>query len=543
LTVDKVPPGKLRVVTLQWLGADGQPLEGLYYKAQGTLDDEHQTLEFNNETTAEGEVLLNMIKKHPDDAAKLISSDISYWIQAVITTAKVPNARFLDIDAVTEAMVGLSTKHIPPAKPEWGKRPGWVSIPFTNIQPGLRLVASVNDPVSGLAESLDGETLVLGPIPARDTPYKLTVRAIPSGDEAIGADLTYAPVDVVVKANETTLAPTLSLARGATGQPLPDRVGRASVAVVGSGDAAQLWLLNGVKYHDGDATGVAAFDVGAATVSGKSYRYTRGGGWTERGSLPAFFPLYGAATASYNNQIFCFGGYNSAGDRLRDVYTVDAASGQLTGNATQLPDADNEPKLAIANGVAATLGDRIYVTAGEAHEAGTDDQGNPTDNGLAATLVFDPATKTFDPQTLPGPAHPYKSMASAVVDGKWYTFGGFFATNTPVGDTQIFDPGAKAWSTGKAMPTPRYGAATAVLDGKIWVIGGETLAGAPCRAVEVYDPAADAWTRRAPLRWPCSYAAAIGLGGKIEVAGGISGVSDTGFGLPLRSTQTEELTP
>jgi N-acetylneuraminic acid mutarotase len=134
-------------------------------------------------------------------------------------------------------------------------------------------------------------------------------------------------------------------------------------------------------------------------------------------------------------------------------------------------------------------------------------------------------------------------MAGAVVNGKWYTFGGFFATNAPVADTQIFDSATKTWSMGASMPTARYGAATAVFNGKIWVIGGETLSGAPCRAVEVYDPAEDTWTRRAPLRWPCSYAAALAAGGKIVVAGGVNGTSDTGFPLPLRSSQTEELTP
>jgi N-acetylneuraminic acid mutarotase len=314
------------------------------------------------------------------------------------------------------------------------------------------------------------------------------------------------------------------------------------VAVVGSGDGAQLWMLNGVKYHDADATAAANFDTGAASAALKAYRYTRAGGWTDRGSLPAFFPLYGAATAATATQIWCFGGYTSAGVRLRDVYAVDAASGQIVPGALQLPAADNEDQLAIANGVAATIGDKIYVTAGEAHEAGTDENGNPSDNGLAATLVFNPATKAFE-APLPGPTHPYKSMASAVVGGKWYTFGGFFATNTPVADAQAFDPVAGTWSMLKPMPTARYGAAAAVLDGKIWVVGGETLNGAPCRAVEVYDPANDAWTRRAPLRWPSSYPAAVGVGGKIVVAGGVAGASDTGFPLPLRSTQTEELTP
>lgn len=551
LTVDGIPKGKLRVVTLQWLDDAEQPIDGLYYRAQGTLDDFNQTLKFNNLSTAEGEVLLAVMKAHPEAASVLLSEDIHTWISSVVKTTRVPNPRFLDVAAVAEAIVGLSTKtdasgkptHIPVPIPAWGFRPGFVAVGFKDIQPDLRLRVSVNDPASGAGETASGDTLVLGPTPPRDAAYRLSVQVLPSADELIGPDLVLAPVEVKVVAGQTTVVAPISLARSTPGAPMPERIGRGGAAVV-AGAENQLWILNGVKYDTAKAT--ATVPIIAAD---QAYRYRASDGWSTPAKLPPTFPLYGAATAAAGSRIFAFGGFvDQAPSGVVTVFETSGTAG-LQADVIALPAVDGETKPTLANAVAASLNDRIYVTGGVVHDdVAPDPDGSPGDNGMRATLVFDPAAKTFD-APLAGPPQPLKSMAGAVVAGKWYLFGGFRFDRMPNGAVQIFDAATKSWAAelGKPMPTPRYGCATAVVDGKVWVIGGETLRGAPSRAVEVYDPATDVWTRRAPLRTPCSYAAAatVNLGGvtKILVAGGVAGVSPAGFPMPLDPTLVEELTP
>lgn len=543
LTVEGVPEGTLRVITLQWLGAGDLPLDGVYYRAQGTIDDFHKTIEFNNTTTAEGEVLLALMRKNRDAAGLLLSSDIHTWISSVLSTARVPNARFLDVAPVAAAMAGLNTKKIPPADPAWGLKPAFVAVGFQDIQPGMRLRASTSDPTSGAVDTSNGDTLVLGPIPPRDGAYLLNVKALPSADELVGPDLAITPIEVKVTAGQTTVVAPISMVRSQPGAPMTERSGRGGVAVV-SGIEDQLWILNGVKFDPAKATTAVPI-----VPAGQAYSFSASDNWRTAASLPATFPLYGAATAAVGSQIFSFGGFvNQAPSNAVVVFETSGTPGPRVDKIV-LPGVDGESKPTLANAVAAAIGDRIFVTGGLLHSVvvpGPD--GSPGDNGMKATLVFNPATKTFDP-SLPGPPSPLKSMAGAVVAGKWYLFGGFRADRTPEGSVQVFDPANRAWNPmpGRTMPTPRYGCATVVVDDKVWVIGGETLRGAPSRAVEVYEPAANSWTRRAPLRTPCSYAAALAFkrdgATKILVAGGVAGVSPVGFPMPIERALAEEITP
>lgn len=568
MTVDSVPEGTLRVVTLQWLDGAGKPIDGLYYRAQGTLDDQHQHLLFNDQTTAEGSVLLSAMKLNHDKAAILKSADISNWMQGVLDTAHVSSSRFLDVDAVAQAMIGLSTKNMPTPKPEWGLPPGYVSVGFTDIQDGLLLKAGVNDPVSGAATTDDGETLLLGPIPARDTTYKLSVQVVPTNGEGIGPDLALAPTDVTVKADTPAVVPNISFCKSVPGAPMSERAGRGTPVLVSGGSEDELWVVNGVKRPDGDFkdlplnTGTDPDAYGPQTPSvpaQAAYRYRDSARkWdTALVGLPASFPLFGMAAASVQSQIYVFGGFvNQARSAFVGKIETSGTPGFSASSFTMPPDAqsaDNSP-MRLTNAVATAIGGKIYIAGGTAHDdqsTGDNTQGAPP-TFLEKTLVFDPATG-FGP-ALPGPGNPHQDMAAAAVGSKWYLFGGYETVKAsngtvrePSADVQVFNLSAQTWTNVKPMPTPRYGCATVVAGNKIWVIGGETLRGKPSRAVEVYDPDADSWTRRAPLRTPRSYAAAFSAnrsdGTKIVVAGGVEGLSGQGFPMPVDKTLTEELTP
>jgi hypothetical protein len=552
LTVKNIPPGAMRVVTLQWLDEAGNPIDGLYYRAQGTLDLFNRKMIFNNFTTAEGEVMLSALKRHAAQAALLKPDDVDVWMGAVIATAAVPNPRFLNFDAVADGIIGLSTKNFPTPKPEWRVDPGFVAVGFTDIQKGLKLRVSVSDSTSGAAVTDSGDTLVIGPIPPRDAPYKLRVTAVASNGEDIGSDLVMAPVDVVVKAGQTLQRGAISLANSTAGAPLPARVGRGAVATIDGADA-QIWVLNGVKYPDGNPTDIGSIATNPVTASSKAYRYRRSDGWTSQVNLPLDFPLYGAATAVFGTQVFCFGGFVNTLPTNAVFALETTGTPALKTAGIALPAADGEAKLKLAGAVAATVGDRIYLAGGLAHDlSATNPDGTPsstaTDPGLGVTLAFNPATSSWDPNPLPAPPVSLQAMAGAVVGQKWFCFGGFHDEFEPLDVVQIFDATSKTWSKGShPMPTARYGCATAVVGDKIWVIGGEIVRGEATRAVEVYDPAKDSWTRRAPLRTPCSFAAAgavhDGSNTKIVVAAGVAGASFLGFPLPLGKSLGEELTP
>ncbi len=73
------------------------------------------------------------------------------------------------------------------------------------------------------------------------------------------------------------------------------------------------------------------------------------------------------------------------------------------------------------------------------------------------------------------------------------------------------------------MPTSRGGVASAVLDGRLYVFGGEGDARSPLgvfAAAEAYDPASDRWEVLPAMRTPRHGMGAAAAGGAIVVPGG-----------------------
>jgi N-acetylneuraminic acid mutarotase len=121
-------------------------------------------------------------------------------------------------------------------------------------------------------------------------------------------------------------------------------------------------------------------------------------------------------------------------------------------------------------------------------------------------------------------------MASAVVDGKIYTFGGdlefIIAVTAGVRTVEVYDPINDSWAQKADMLTAREAASASAVNGIIYVMGGVAPGGVALDVVEAYDPATDTWTTKTPMptaRWALStavvdgkiYATGSGRGGKM----------------------------
>ena len=65
-------------------------------------------------------------------------------------------------------------------------------------------------------------------------------------------------------------------------------------------------------------------------------------------------------------------------------------------------------------------------------------------------------------------------LTSAVVNGKYYVFGGRSnGMSYNVDANEAYDPATDKWTTLKPMPSKRGGLASAAVNGSIYVFGGE----------------------------------------------------------------------
>lgn len=118
---------------------------------------------------------------------------------------------------------------------------------------------------------------------------------------------------------------------------------------------------------------------------------------------------------------------------------------------------------------------------------------------------------------------PRFGSAFGVIKGKIYVVSG--ATHTAVvDDNEIYDPVSNTWTTGAHIPTARYVPASAVVKNILYVIGGcNSGCGNGIGAltvVEAYNPATDSWSTKTPLPTPTDSVYAIASKGIIYVIGG-----------------------
>jgi len=146
--------------------------------------------------------------------------------------------------------------------------------------------------------------------------------------------------------------------------------------------------------------------------------------------------------------------------------------------------------------------------------------GNAADQQIVKTEEFDPATGRWRTRApLPFGSH---HLATALLNGKIYTFGGFTAPahGAPVDVAFEYDPKADSWRALPKLSSPRGSPAAVGLNGKVHVVGGRGRDNVTLATHEAFDPATGQWSTLAPLQKARDHIGLIVVGGKIHAIGG-----------------------
>ncbi len=185
--------------------------------------------------------------------------------------------------------------------------------------------------------------------------------------------------------------------------------------------------------------------------------------WEEKSKMPT--AKSGFVTATYDNQIYLFGGENGIGI----IDTVERYNPE-TDLWTSL---SNKP-IGVSDVSGASIGGKIYIPGGRLSS------GEITN----VLEIYDPIGDQWEQgRSLPLTLSAY---ASAAYEGKLYIFGGWDGERYR-DEVYEYDPETNLWYEHSSMPTARAYAGAAVSSGKIYVFGGENQSG-PLNLNEVYTP-------------------------------------------------------
>ncbi|QOV91957.1 hypothetical protein IPV69_11625 [Humisphaera borealis] len=227
-------------------------------------------------------------------------------------------------------------------------------------------------------------------------------------------------------------------------------------------------------------------------------------------------------TATYNNRVYTFGGFNQAnGPVLRSDYF------DLTTNSwTRIKDL---PERLTHVGMTHDA-ENAYFVGGY---VGTG-YGYGQVFGSRRVWAYNFATDTYTP--LPQLPQAYAAGGAALLGRELHYFGGQNANRADVKVHLVLnlDNPASGWQSGVPIPTARSHMGAVSYGGRIYAIAGQigndegltTL-----RTVEIYDPAANAWTNGAMVPAAVSHvtSATFEMGGRILLMGG-----EAAHGSPVR---------
>jgi N-acetylneuraminic acid mutarotase len=218
--------------------------------------------------------------------------------------------------------------------------------------------------------------------------------------------------------------------------------------------------------------------------------------WTMAAPLPQGLNHPVAAVAG--GRFYVLGGDNGRGS-VATNYQYDPGSNSWAVRSP-MPTARSAP-------MAAVIGGRIYVAGGSPDSVGR-------------TLeAYDPATDNWT--SLPPMPTGRNHVAGGAIGDRLYVVGGRPPLTLSI--LEVFDPATNTWSTRAPMPTGRSGHAAAVVRGCLYVFGGEgntSAANGVFPQSELYDPGANAWTSLAAMRTPRHGIGAAVVGNRIFIPGG-----------------------
>ncbi|WP_368292719.1 kelch repeat-containing protein [Dehalobacter sp. TBBPA1] len=235
-------------------------------------------------------------------------------------------------------------------------------------------------------------------------------------------------------------------------------------------------------------------DQGTGSSDNGGYNLYSVNEWNTNGSLSTARRDLG--TVSFNNKVYCVGGYN--GSYLNSTEVYDPAA-NLSTTAGSL----NTARYGLA--VAAT-DSKIYAIGGY-YSGGYTNKAE----------VYDTTTNIWSYVANMPTARDY--LGAATVNGIIYVIGGL--NGSALSTVEAYDPSTNTWTTKASMPTARYGLGVVAYNGKIYAIGGYNST--YVNTVEVYDPVTNTWTTKASLPVACRYFGIAAISGSIYVMGGYNG--------------------
>lgn len=514
LEIDQVPTGHYRVISVRGLDITGHLVAGTTLEAATTLGPGLTTVNLSRASTLVANVVTDLMDTDQTSGTQVLQQVDLAALDAAVTgytrSLHAPDPALMDAGAIASAI--YHADGVPPAAPDpaFLHASGSVIVRPQGWPPNASATLSLDDPLSQPMVLDDDGAHVLGPV----APGKWTLTVTPNTPGLLPVTLT-----ATVTSGASVEIP-VSFGTGQAQTSMPEPIGAAMYGVLPIVNGEALFTLGGV-----------ASGAGNVSLGGQQLDQQRV--WSPSSSVEK--GLVDPGLAIQDGRLYAFGGHDTDGP-TGNVQRFDPATPDRVGVIGALP--NDRTGWGLSAGL---IGPYIYVTGGTDARAAS-----------GKTLAFDANAAQWRADALPDLPVPRIDMASAVVEGKLYVFGGILpgqASKTydvaddwiAVSDSTALTPGDKAvWTALAPMPTPRSGAAAIAVSGQIWVIGGATTHGAPTGAVEVFNPANSSWSARPPLQVPRAFPAVGLLNEKIVVAGGVAGSS------PLEDTpvaDVEELTP
>jgi hypothetical protein len=220
----------------------------------------------------------------------------------------------------------------------------------------------------------------------------------------------------------------------------------------------------------------------------------------------------------HKGALYLLGGFTSDPDRVTWIMSEDTLMYQDAGNAwaqvTPAPERHAEV-------VAASIGNLIHVVGGR-RPKGAANAAYGDHEDVDRHLVYDPPANSW---SRAAPALSARnSAAGAVIGGLWHVVGGRHVSSGPTDAHEVYDPKEDRWRGATPMPkgSGAGGNAAAVLDGSLYAFGGEYFDNGGRVHPEVwrYDPGADAWTTATAMPTPRHGLGAVAIGNAIYLVGG-----------------------
>jgi|YelNatPaOPRAMG01_1025707.scaffolds.fasta_scaffold09369_4 N-acetylneuraminic acid mutarotase len=264
-----------------------------------------------------------------------------------------------------------------------------------------------------------------------------------------------------------------------------------STSAQSSADVAENTWVSKAPMHQ------ARSGLGVAVVNGKIYAIggdARSGKWPYVGSIvdtneeydpatdtwtfktPMPTPRCDFAIATYQNKIYCIGGYNNGTvTGVNEVY--DPATDTWKTKAPMPTSRDYFATAVYQNKIYCIGGVTGYSSStGEYFYTGVNE-------------VYDPATNKWE---IKAPMPKAKVAEANVVNGKIYMIGG----NPDNTLNQVYDPATDSWTNKAPIPTEAHGA-SAVINNKIYFISYFYSGGQFNVLNQIYDPETDKWAQGA----------------------------------------------